>query len=187
MKRIWQWQLYGVIICWLLQHRKILQFGRQVIFRPDLYSTQEFAQEKHLDRHRSFRSIWSTIYNVDSLHVGLLVEVVDLDSTCRSVCTLFLLLALRRCPGWCRTRRTTRARRGSSNRPRWGKARETWKGCSVNICSWGSKYFVSSGLKYFVVYMWGSESWDMMWALINAKIMWDKDSAKPKTEKKLTL
>ena len=35
--------------------------------------------------------------------------------------------------------------------------------------------------------MWGSESWDMMWALINAKIMWDKDSAKPKTEKKVTL
>ena len=24
----------------------------------------------------------------------------------------------------------------------------------------------------------------MMWALINAKIMWDKDSAKPKTEKR---
>ena len=49
------------------------------------------------------------------------------------------------------------------------------------------EYFVSSGFKYFVVYMWGSESWDMMWALINAKIMWDKDSAKPKTEKKLSL
>ena len=161
MKRIWQWQLYGLIICWLLQHRKILQFGRQVIFRPDLYSTQEFAQEIHLDLH--------------------------VDSTCRSACTLFLLLALRRCPGWCRTRRMTRARRGSSNRPRWGKARETWKGCSVNICSSGAKYFVSSGFKYFVVYMWGSESWDMMWALINAKIMWDKDSAKPKTEKKLSL